>query len=189
MMKTEVEIKLRIDSHDAMRSSLETLGARLVHPREFEDNRLYDFPDRSLQKRGSILRVRTLDRGGLLTYKESPRVEDGAKVRDEIEVTVADGAVLGAILAKLGMDPLFRYQKYRTTYSYGDLIVTIDETPIGSFLELEGPKARIDELATSLGFSATGHIVQSYRDLYFEYLRRRGGTTAGGAEDGMLFPI
>jgi adenylate cyclase class 2 len=90
---------------------------------------------------------------------------------------VADGVVLATILAKLGMAPLFRYQKYRTTYSYGDLIVTIDETPIGSFLELEGPKARIDELATRLGFSPAGHIVQSYRDLYFEYLRRRGGKT------------
>lgn len=189
MMKTEIEIKLRIDSHDAVRSSLEALGARLVHPREFEDNRLYDFPDRSLLRRGSILRVRALERGGLLTYKESPRVENGAKVRDELEATVADAAVLGAILGRLGMVPLFRYQKYRTTYRLGDLAATVDETPIGSFLELEGPKDQIDELTRRLGFSPADHIVQSYRELYFEYLRHQGGTLAEGAEDGMLFAI
>src|SRR5438093_9347439 len=39
----------------------------------------------------------------------------------------------------------FRYQKYRAVYRYAELIITVDETPIGVFLELEGPKPLIEE--------------------------------------------
>jgi adenylate cyclase class 2 len=87
-------------------------------------------------------------------------------VRDEMEVTVDEGETLAAILTKLGLAPTFRYQKYRTTYENGDLLVTVDETPIGTFLELEGPKPGIDAMAGKLGYSASDYILGSYRDLF-----------------------
>jgi len=174
-MKTEIEIKLRIADPAAFIARLERLGARLALPRTFEDNQLYDFPDRSLARRGAMLRLRTHERGGLLTYKEGARIEAGAKVRDEVEVALDESAPMTVIIERLGMTPLFRYQKYRTSYAYGDLHITLDETPIGIFAELEGPKARIDAAARRLGFAASEYILGSYRDLYVESL--------GGRED------
>lgn len=174
MQKTEVEIKLKIDDDRALEQRLKAVGARLLHPRQFEDNQLYDFPDFALKTRGAMLRLRTQDRGSILTYKEAPRVEAGAKVRDEMEVTVGDSETLAAIIAKIGMRPLFRYQKYRTEYAYSDLLITMDETPIGLFIELEGPNPLIDEAATRLGYKASDYIVKSYLTLYQDHLRARG---------------
>jgi len=175
MMKTEIEVKLRIDDPGSIERSLKAIdGVSLVQARQFEDNQLYDFPDFSLKTRGAMLRLRTLGRSSLLTYKEAPRVEGGAKVRDEIEVQVGESEVMAAIISKIGLRPLFRYQKYRTTWSYSELEVTLDETPIGFFMELEGPRPLIDQLAARLGFKSSDYIVKSYLSLYQDHLRARG---------------
>jgi adenylate cyclase class 2 len=174
MKKTEVEIKLRVERLPDVAPRLASIGARLSQAREFEDNQLYDFPDFSLKTRGAMLRVRIQDRGSTVTYKEAPRVEGGAKVRDEMEVSVSSGETLAAIVSKLGMRPLFRYQKFRAVYEYSELIITIDETPMGSFLELEGPKSLIDEAAAKLGYKTSDYITKSYLALYQDYLKAKG---------------
>jgi adenylate cyclase class 2 len=184
MLKPEIEIKLRIEDPGRMIAALQRLGARLRHDREFEDNLLYDFPDRSLLARGAMLRLRTTPRGALLTYKEGGRLEDGAKVRDEIETALPDGGAMTEILARLGMVPGFHYQKYRTTYRMGGLDVTLDETPVGIFVELEGPKREIDAAAGALGFKRSDYIVDSYRDLYLKTIRE-----GDPASEEMLFSI
>ncbi len=174
MKRTEIEVKLRVEDREALPGRLATIGAALVQAREIEDNQLYDFPDFALKTKGAMLRVRIQPSGSTLTYKEAPRVEGGAKVRDEIEVAVTSGETTATILVKLGMRPLFRYQKYRAVYRYSDLLITIDETPIGIFLELEGPKPLIDEVAGKLGYRATDYIVKSYLELWRDNLRVRG---------------
>ena len=174
MTKTEIEVKFRIAKIDGLEDRLRNIGATPTQPREFEDNQLYDFPDFSLKTRGAMLRLRLQESGAVLTYKDGGRVESGAKVRDEIETTLGDGPTTALILAKMGMRPLFRYQKYRTTYSSADLLITIDETPIGNFFELEGPKARIDEVAARLGYTTSDYIVKSYFALYLEQQTERG---------------
>ncbi len=172
--KTEIEIKLRVPDPAAIPPLLRKIGATEIHPREFEDNQLYDFPNFSLKMNQSMLRVRHQERESTLTYKEAPRVEGGAKVRDEMEVTVSSSETMIAILSHLGMRPLFRYQKYRAAYQYSGLMITLDETPIGVFLELEGPKHLIDEVAARLGYKMTDYISKSYLSLYQEHLKSRG---------------
>lgn len=182
MHRTEIEIKLRIEDPARLIAAVEKAGARLVRPREFEDNRLYDFPERDLMRRQAMLRVRTVPGYALLTYKDSPRVEEGAKVRDEIEVKFDADGPLALILQRIGMVPQFRYQKYRTTWHRGDLAITLDETPIGTFAELEGPKPAIDAMAAQLGFNRSDYIVGSYRELYFQSL-----PSGDRGEAGMIF--
>ena len=184
MMKTEIEIKLRIENRTRLITDLERVGARILHEREFEDNQLYDFPDGTLRGGGAMLRLRTLSQGALLTYKESPRVEGGAKVRDEIEVSISEGPPLAVILGRLGLIRGFRYQKYRTTYEYGPLHITLDETPIGLFAELEGPKPDIDAMAKKLGFEPRDYLAASYRDLFLS-----AASDAERQTDAMLFPV
>ena len=76
------------------------------------------------------------------------------------------------ILAGLGYVPAFRYEKYRAIYRSAvdpDGIVTIDETPIGTFLELEGEPEWIDRTAVLLGFTPRDYITASYAALYMQY--------------------
>jgi adenylate cyclase class 2 len=183
MHGTEIEIKLRIEDPARLIAAVEKAGARLVRAREFEDNRLYDFPGQDLMRRDAMLRVRSLAGGALLTYKDSPRVEEGAKVRHEIEVRFDADGPLVAILERIGMVPQFRYQKFRTTWARGDLEITLDETPIGIFAELEGPKPAIDAMAAELGYGPSDYIAGSYRELYFQSL-----PSGDRGEAGMVFP-
>ena len=52
--------------------------------------------------------------------------------------------------------------------------MTVDETPIGSFLEIEGPPEWIDSTASRLGFSADDYILESYGRLYLAACERQG---------------
>jgi adenylate cyclase class IV len=112
------------------------------------------------------------------------------KVRDEIEAQVTDSANLVKIFEGLGMRGWFRYEKYRTTYQLPakqswarGLLIEVDETPIGTFVELEGPPAAIDRAATELGYSKRDYILTNYLSLYAEDCRRKGQQPQN-----MLFP-
>jgi adenylate cyclase class 2 len=99
------------------------------------------------------------------------------KVRREYEVTLSDGQQMSHILAELHLRPGFRYEKFRTTYALPrlpNLKVELDETPIGVFLELEGPPPAIDRAARLLGYTQVDYIVQSYGSLYLAVCRRQG---------------
>jgi adenylate cyclase class 2 len=124
------------------------------------------------------------------TNRESAALRRDYKVREELELEVSDGAMLGRIFAGLGMNGWFRYEKYRSTYKLPpskawakDLLVELDETPIGTFVELEGPAEAIDHAATDLGFSKRDYIVKNYLLLYVEDCRKRGEQPKD-----MLFP-
>jgi adenylate cyclase class IV len=103
------------------------------------------------------------------------------KVRDEIEAQVTDSANLIKIFEGLGMRGWFRYEKYRTTYQLPaaktwakGLLIELDETPIGTFVELEGPAHAIDRAATELGYTRSNYILTNYLSLYVEDCRRKG---------------
>lgn len=177
MHQIEVEVKIVVRDRRTLLDSLAAAGAKPLHPREFEDNRLYDFPDRSLAGRGAMLRVRTLERAAILTFKDRARTESGFKVREEIESTLppTEALALESILAAIGLRQWFRYQKYRTTWDCGGVEATLDETPIGEFLELEGERAGIDRLAVLLGYSPSDYIPSSYHALYLNSPEGRTG--------------
>ncbi len=172
----EVEIKLRLPDAAAGDRLLRGAGFRVRRPRVFEQNTLYDTLGGRLRRQGSLLRIRQAGGTALLTYK-GPGVPSKYKSREELELTVSDGALLGQILGRLGMTPSFRYEKYRTEYERdeGGGIATVDETPIGDFIELEGEGTWIDATAGQLGFSEQDYITASYAQLFFE-ARARGET-------------
>jgi adenylate cyclase, class 2 len=83
---------------------------------------------------------------------------------------------LAKILEQLGYRPSFRYEKYRTEFRRDDEagVVTLDETPIGNFLELEGGGEWIDQTAQKLGFLPKDYVLESYGRLYLAECERRG---------------
>ena len=70
---------------------------------------------------------------------------------------MSDPDAFTLVLDRLGYQPAFRYEKYRTQLQAAGEpgLITIDETPIGVYLELEGPQDWIDSTAARLGFPAS----------------------------------
>jgi len=172
--------------------------------RVHEENVIFDTPQGGLAKHGQLLRIRTQtpEGGGnskksksksrvVLTFKrpitrpseaDAKHPADGShKVREEIEMEVTDAATLTTIFEGLGMSGWFRYEKFRTTFRFPatkawarGLLIELDETPIGTFVELEGPAPAIDRAATELGYSKRDYVLKNYLTLYVEECRRRG---------------
>ncbi len=170
---SETEIKLACDGFARIRRKLIALGFRRSKARVFESNELFDTAGSALRGQGCLLRLRRAGRHTILTFK-GPAVPGKHKTREELETGVADEARFRAILDRLGYQPGFRYEKYRTEYSDGTGVVTLDETPIGDYLELEGTPEWIDLTAGRLGFSESDYITKSYGKLYLEFCQQRG---------------
>src|ERR1700688_1506022 len=198
-MARETEIKLRIIDVRAFHRALKRIGARPAGPgssKVHEVNVIFDTPDGGLAKHGQLLRIRTETPQAsgkkaapprvILTFKQ-PTVrgvdDEGSrfKVRDETEVEFADAAPLIKILEGLGLRGWFTYEKYRTTWKFGaaarraaDLLIEVDETPVGTYVELEGPPEAIDRAAEELGYARKDYLLKNYLTLYAENCRRRG---------------
>lgn len=203
----EIEVKLRVKDPAALRRRLARLKLRLAPAgRVHEHNTLFDTPQGGLAKHGQLLRIRQEAlpgkpagaRDAILTYK-GPAVpaagqhrpgESRYKIREELEAAVPDPEGLRLILERLGLRGWFQYEKYRSSYRPPAILawavglqVELDETPIGVFLELEGPPEAIDRAAALLGYSTSDYITESYLKLYLDHCRKQG-VPAGD----MLFP-
>jgi adenylate cyclase class 2 len=178
--RIEVEIKLPFGSVEEALARLERLPSRPAEERRFERNDIYDTPDGALARSGRLLRVRQVGQGGTLTYKEPVASRLKAKVRAEVESAVESPESLRTILEKTGFRVVYRYEKYRRYHTWRDepggstLAISIDETPIGVYIELEGAQVAIDHAAARMGFQESDYILQDYRSLHNVWLRQRG---------------
>jgi adenylate cyclase class 2 len=170
----EREIKLRFESAAAARHALDELGASPLRPRRLQDDVLLDSDDGRLQRAGCALRVRRDGDRAAITWK-GPVMAGPMKTREEVETAVGLADDARRILASLGFVPRFRYQKYREELSLQGLVIAIDETPIGTFVELEGEEASIAAVAARLGRSPADYVLASYRSLFLEHRQARGG--------------
>ena len=173
----ETETKLRVAGPEPARAELARLGATCVRPRCLEDNLLLDDAEGSLAAGGSLLRLRRTPGRAVMTFKGPRSVAGGVKSREELELELGDTDAAQAIFTRLGFRGVFRYQKYRETYRWQDVEIVLDETPIGTFLEIEGAPERIHAAAAALGRRPDEFIEDSYAALFF---------AAGGTGD-MLF--
>lgn len=174
----EIEIKLRVPDAGYARRLLRAAGFRVSKPRVFESNTLFDTAGQRLRQAGLMLRVRDVNGAAKLTYK-GPASVGKHKNREELEIDASDPPLLAAILEKLGFAPAFRYEKFRTEFQRdpgGE--ATLDETPIGVFLELEGSPRWIDRTARRLGFTDEDYVTASYAALYFDWCARQHRATA-----------
>jgi adenylate cyclase, class 2 len=108
-----------------------------------------------------------------LTYK-GPAQRAPHKSREEIETDVSDVEAFVKVFRALGYRSTYRYEKYRTTFAVEGKpgLILLDETPIGDFLELEGPPEWIDATAAQLGHTSDDYITASYIRLYRDHCLR-----------------
>ena len=181
----ETEIKLAVADSRTARRFLRAAGFRVSRSRVFESNTIFDTPESSLRQAGTLLRIRQAGGVFTITYKGGA-VPGKHKSREELETEVSSAGVMAAIFGRLGLRPVFRYEKYRTEFRQPHRagVAMLDETPAGVYLELEGTPAWIDRTARRLGFEEKHYITASYSRLYLEWCtaRRRKPTN-------MVFPV
>jgi adenylate cyclase class 2 len=169
----EHEVKLRFESVAAAREAVVAAGGRGDVARRLLDDELFDTADQRLRGEGRALRLRIDGERALLTVK-GPPMPGPVKSREELETFVGDGATARAMLDALGFRPCFRSQKYREEFLVAGARVTVDETPIGVFVEIEAAPDRIPDVARRLGRSPDDFILASYPGLYREWCASRG---------------
>jgi adenylate cyclase class 2 len=162
----EIEIKLPCADPEGIREALRGHGATLREEKHAEHNVLYDDPGGELSGRGCTLRLRTAGSDVILTFKGPARFDGGLKVREEREVRVSDAAEAAALLSGIGLVPRFRYEKQRESWEHAGCLVSLDETPIGRFLEIEGNPAASRRVVSDLGLDFSEAIPYSYPGLY-----------------------
>ena len=172
-MAVEREIKLRFASADEARERILAFGATPMLGRRLQEDCLFDTDDELLRRQRSTLRVRSESGKALLTYK-GPVIPAAIKIREEHETVVADGAALQTILEKLGLHVWFRYEKYREEFTADDVVIAVDETPVGVFVEIEGGEDAIHRTALALGKVPADYITDSYRFLFLQHRDANG---------------
>ncbi len=173
----EREIKLRFAGPAEARAAIMKAGATPIRGRRLQEDCLLDSPDEQLHRRRCVLRIRIEQGKSLLTFK-GPVQPSPMKLREEIETVAGDGENLLHLFEELGYAVWFRYQKYREEFAWNDVILALDETPIGTFVEIEGGEQGIMEMAQLLGHRPADYILDSYRTLFWEH-RHAHGIAAG----------
>ena len=75
------------------------------------------------------------------------------------------------VLEELGFRVWFRYEKYREEFAHEDVTIAIDETPVGTFVEIEGSEQGIHDMAAALARKPADYVTDSYRGPVREALR------------------
>jgi adenylate cyclase class 2 len=174
-MSYELEAKVKVNSHEPLRVTLASIGARRFG-KVLESNHIYDDEERTLLAAGRGVRIRTHDaangdhKPSTLTYKGKLR-PGPKKHRREIQVELDDGMAGRAILDRLGYVEVMCFEKRRETWEIGDCLVELDEVPyLGYFIEVEGPNhERIDQVLAQLGLGDEPMINNSYVRLLRDY--------------------
>jgi adenylate cyclase class 2 len=165
MENLEIEVKFYLSDMDAIRDRILELGA-VSMGRIFETNLRFDDSDNSLIEKRSLLRLRR-DTKTTLTFKsEPPFKNDQFKILKELEVEVSDFATMKHILESLGFREEQVYEKWRETFRLNSANLCLDTMPYGDFLEIEGQKEDIKELAYRIGLKWQKRILLNYLAIF-----------------------
>jgi adenylate cyclase class 2 len=179
MSAIETEIKFRVADQTRLEERLTALGFHLLTPRSFESNTLYDTPERRLWLRHELVRIRSYAGRWVLTHKRVPDSgigEDRHKHRVETETEVGDGGALAEVFRSVGLEPVFRYEKWRTEWADGEGHCVVDETPVGIYAELEGSPEWIDRWCHELDVAPEERLTLSYGRLFDQWREETGST-------------
>jgi len=165
----ETELKIPVADLEEIRSRLASLEASMVCRSKREVNQLLDTRDHELSGRGCVLRLRSYGDLRILTFKGAASYDGPIKARPEIEVEIEDLEKMRSVLAALGYCDLVRYEKDRETWRAGDVEIVLDHTPMGDFVEVEGPSDQLESTTRSLGLDPSAAVRGSYMSLWTEY--------------------
>ena len=169
----EREVKLGFRDAEEARQAILAAGATPLRGRRLQEDYLLDTPDDSLRIRAGR-EARSAECGKtLLTFKGPVQISP-MKLREELETVIGDGLLLLHVLEELGYRVWFRYEKYREEFAREDVTIAVDETPVGTFVEIEGSEQGIHDMAAALARNPGDYVTDSYRGLFVKHCERNG---------------
>ena len=175
-MDQEIEVKFLLKDYSALMQKISDLQLACSQERIHEFNLRYDLPDGSLVAKKQVLRLRK-DTQARLTFKGPGIMEQDVLTRKEIEVEVSDFDATNRLLEALGYQVIMMYEKFRSNYLMDKLVLSVDETPLGLFIELEGESpAQVRRAADALGVDWDARINLSYSALLNIFNQSTGHT-------------
>lgn len=172
MKMQEREIKFYIEDLEKIAERVRLCGAELIRPRTLEHNLRLDIGDHELARQGRLLRIRKDDRVSV-TYKANAHVEGGVIARTEIEFEADDARMVQKLFEALGYRVVVTYEKFRSMYKLGDVVVVLDEMPFGNFVEIEAPNnTLIEGVSMMLGLDFSKGMAINYLGLFDAFKAR-----------------
>lgn len=175
MIEVEVKARAEKDTQDKIKA----LGAKPLKVENHHDL-YFNSPLRDFKVSDEALRIRIKEEGARLTYK-GPKLDQETKSRLEWTVKIDDPVQMEQILLALGFELSAEVCKRRTKYSFGDIVIALDEVEgLGSFLEIEAvgdigwemQKTKVLSVLAGLGLG--GSIRSSYLELLDEKKKSQG---------------
>lgn len=177
-MKSEIEIKLKVDSHSDVISQLELSPDANFLGESIQIDYLFDDASASLTETDRCIRLRKQVSGKttrfFLTYK-GIRQKSIFKKRYEIETEVLDGNVVQEFLLLLGYNTTLIIKKKRMSWELDDCEIALDHLrALGTFVEIEGPnEEKISAVQEKLGLTNCVQTTESYAALIREQYKLR----------------
>jgi adenylate cyclase class 2 len=168
----EIEAKLRVESLEPIRQTLELLGAAMTGISQQTDH-YFNAPDRDFAITDEALRVRYAGDGVQVTYKGPKQPAGGIKAREEINLAVDSGERFEAILLSLGYRKARTVRKLREEWHWRKAHIALDSVEgLGEFVEIEletgagmeRAAERIEAIEKEIGISGP-RITISYLEL------------------------
>ena len=132
----EVEVKARIDSFEEMEKRLKDLGAVKTKD-EFQEDIYFASPIVDFAETDEALRIRTTNNDTFITYK-GPKLNEKAKTRKEVEMTIESAAKASDIFTEIGFTPARTVRKSRRYYRYENFEISLDDVEgLPPYMEIE----------------------------------------------------
>ena len=132
----EVEVKARIDSFEEMEKRLKDLGA--VKTKDvFQVDIYFASPIVDFSETDEALRIRRTNNDTFITYK-GPKLNEKAKTRKEVEMTIESAAKASDIFTEIGFTPARTVKKSRQYYRYENFEISLDDVEgLPPYMEIE----------------------------------------------------
>lgn len=172
----ELEYKFTVLDKRALVSLLDKKYSKKKN-RQYQSSVMFDNPSGLMKVTDGRIRVRTLGEDGkkTLTYKRPLPPKDEAKREIEYEIKFYDkSGNIEKILEAMEFTPSSSYERYQTSWEAGEAHITLDEYPYGVFIEIEGPKDKIERVASELSFSLEDGLTKPADTLFQEWRKERG---------------
>lgn len=179
-MKIETEIKLAVKESlvkDIIAKIEKEFGCKKSDPFHQTTHQFF-FEDYT--KQNAFPRIRNEDDGSIsLTVKAKLKENSDFFKRIELETTIDDAEKVIDMMPFFGFPKKISWEKKRHSFlmnSDTDTYVcfSLDETPMGWFLEIEAEDAKIEEAIIRLELQEAKRINRAYLGLWEDYKKERG---------------
>jgi len=171
----EVEVKLLLEKAE-LAHLRKALGKAKRLCKNVERNFILDYSEMAIASRGCLMRLRFSGDRAILTFK-GPRKASNYKSREETEFelgTTKDYKKVVASFGKVGLNPTWRYDKVRESFSFAGCHIDVDALPLlGTVVEVEADSdAKVRQAIAKLGLTRAKTFNGSYYDLATIHFRK-----------------